>query len=339
MKKHLVLVLTVLVAVAVLLSGCGKTGQDQSVSEKKTDVRIAYFPNINHAQALIGKDQKLFENEMGKSANISYKQFNSGTSEIEAFFAKELDLGYIGPGPAINGFIKSKGDLVVLAGAANGGSMLVARSGLAITDIKQLSGKTIGVPNFGNTQDLMLRNLLAESGLKDTTQGGTVKIIQVENPDVKGLFDQKQLDLALVPEPWGTILVDEAKAEIVRDEKALWRNGDYPTTVIIARKDFVENHPDLTEAFLRAHVKATTLINDDNEKAGEYINRQIEEATGKKLSDNVLQHAFSRIVFTQNTNINAIEEFADIMKKLEIIPKDSNVNGIYDKTTLDKVLQ
>ena len=35
---------------------------------------------------------------MGSSAQVSYKEFNSGTSEIEAFFANELDLGYIGPG-------------------------------------------------------------------------------------------------------------------------------------------------------------------------------------------------------------------------------------------------
>ena len=138
---------------------------------------------------------------------------------------------------------------MVLAGAANGGSMLVGRSGLVFNDGKDFAGKTIGVPNFGNTQDLMLRNLLDESGMKDVTQGGTVKIIQVENPDVKGLFDRKQLDMALVPEPWGTILVDESKAEIIKDEKSLWRRRQLSDNADYCTKRFCKEASDFDRSF------------------------------------------------------------------------------------------
>jgi len=172
----------------------------------------------------------------------------------------------------------------------------------------------------------MLRNLLAQSGLRDTTQGGNVKIMQVENPDIKGLFELEQLDMALVPEPWGSILVEECQAEIVLDEKALWRNGNYPTALIIGRKEFILAHPELTAAFLRAHRGSTGLLAENPVQARAWINGQIREATGKAISDKVLQHALSRIQFTDKIDKAAILEFSQIMQRLEIIPSDCQLD-------------
>lgn len=88
--------------------------------------------------------------------------------------AGELDIAYIGPGPAINGYIKSKGDVQIIAGVANEGAILILRKDLKISDLKELENKKIAVPQFGNTQDLTLRYLLKQNGLKDTTKGGNV---------------------------------------------------------------------------------------------------------------------------------------------------------------------
>ena len=336
-KRTMLLVLALMVTIALV--ACANTQEKADNTPAKTAVRIAYFPNINHAQALLAKDQKMFEKEMGPLAQVSYKTFNSGTPEIEAFFAKALDLGYIGPGPAIDGYIKSKGDLVIIAGAANGGSMLVARKGLVFNSPRDFAGKTIGVPNFGNTQDLMLRNLLAENKIKDVTKGGTVKITQVDNPDVKGLFDQKQLDMALVPEPWGTVLVEDCKAKIIYDEKSLWRNGNYPTTVIVARKEFIEKHPDLVEAFLRADMQATNMLKNNSPEALKSVNRQIAATTGKALPDSLLQKSVSRIIFTNNLDMSALNDFSQVMEKLEIIPANSSLSGIYDGAPIKSAIK
>lgn len=58
-------------------------------------------------------------------------------------FAGEVDIGYIGPIPAINGYIKSNGDVKIIAGATLNGALLVTRKGLVIDDIQELAGRTV----------------------------------------------------------------------------------------------------------------------------------------------------------------------------------------------------
>lgn len=163
----------------IILTGC--TSRESS-NKKLTSVRVALFPNITHAQGLLGKANGDFQKALGSNVKIEWKVFNSGPSEIEALLADEIDIGYIGPGPAINGFTKSNGALKIIAGASKGGLLLVSRNGLPIENIKELSGKKVAIPQFGNTQDLILRYLLQRNGLKDITKGGTVEIRQAENP-------------------------------------------------------------------------------------------------------------------------------------------------------------
>lgn len=67
--------------------------------------------------------------------------------------------------PAINGYIKSSGDVKIIAGATLNGAMLVTRKGLIINEVKELAGHIIAVPQFGNTQHLYLLNLLSANGL------------------------------------------------------------------------------------------------------------------------------------------------------------------------------
>ncbi|HBS60973.1 MAG TPA: sulfate ABC transporter substrate-binding protein, partial [Firmicutes bacterium] len=212
-------ILFLVIALVVVLAGCA----GKNTANEPTKVRVAYFPNITHAQALIGRAEGQFQQALGEGTPIEWKTFNAGPAEIEALFAGEVDIGYIGPGPAINGYVKSKGDLQIIAGATDAGAILVSRKDLVIKNISELSGKRVAVPQFGNTQDLSLRHLLQENGLADTTKGGTVEIRQAENPDIKTLLKKGDIDAAIVPEPWGSRLISEVGANVVLDYNQVWR--------------------------------------------------------------------------------------------------------------------
>ncbi|MFG2484659.1 ABC transporter substrate-binding protein, partial [Streptomyces virginiae] len=73
-----------------------------------SEVRIGYFPNLTHATALVGLQEGLIEKELG-GTKVKPQSFNAGPSEIEALNGGSLDIGFIGPSPSINGYVKSKG--------------------------------------------------------------------------------------------------------------------------------------------------------------------------------------------------------------------------------------
>src|SRR6201987_4372706 len=64
-----------------------------------TTIRVGAFPNITHAQAMVGKANSWFDKEMGPNVKIQWTSFNAGPSAIEALFAGAIDITYVGPNP------------------------------------------------------------------------------------------------------------------------------------------------------------------------------------------------------------------------------------------------
>lgn len=314
------LLAAVSVSLLWVLTGCGG-------SENDNEINIGYFNNVTHAQALVMKADGTLEEALGDGVSVEWTAFNAGPAEQEALFSGDIDIGYIGPVPAINANSKSEGDIQILTGATKGGAILVKREGSDIESVSDLAGKTVAVPQIGNTQHLCLLNLLAQNGLAPTTEGGDVTVSAISNADVANTMERGDVDAALIPEPWGATLLEQG-AEMVMDYEEIYMDGDYDVAVVVVRKEFMEEHPDLVEKFLEVHEQTTEEINQDLETALATINRELDEATGKSLSDSVIQEAFTRINVRSDLNYEAIYDFARICKEqnfIEEVPSDDQL--------------
>src|SRR5919108_5177800 len=151
-------------------------------------LRIGYFPNLNHAQAVIGLQQ---DGDFQKVLNANYSDtnkgvriephvFNAGPSAIEALLGGQIDVAYVGPNPAINGYLASDGQGIrIISGAASGGASFVVRNDSGINSVDDLGGKKFASPQLGNTQDVALRKYLSDNGFETTQHGGNVTIVPV----------------------------------------------------------------------------------------------------------------------------------------------------------------
>lgn len=310
---------------AMFLSGCGN-GKDAGSPK----VSIGYFNNVTHPQPLYMKSERLLENAYGDNAEVSWTAFNAGPAEVEALFAGDIDIGYIGPVPAISANVKSKGDVQILSGATKGGAILIKRKGSDINSVKDLAGKKVAIPQLGNTQHLGLLNLLSENGLKPVTEGGDVTISAVANADVANTMSRGDIDAAFVPEPWGATLLEQG-AELLLDYDEVYMEGNYDVAVVVVRKEFQEEHPDLVEKFLEQHKKATKVINDEQAKALTIINKEIDKATGKSLSDKIIQEAFTRIGVSTELNKESLVSFGKISKENKFIAELPDEKTLYAK--------
>lgn len=312
------------------------TPPSASVGSGKEQVRVGYFPNVTHAVALVGVANHLLEQGMGRKVAVVPKVFNDGPSEMEALLAGEIDLGYVGPSPAINTFLKSRGQaLTIIAGACSGGASLVARADAPIASVRDLDGKRVAIPQIGNTQDVSLRHFLEVEGLKPQEKGGSVQILPTKNPDILALFLKGELDAAWVPEPWASRLVREAKAKRVVDERDLWPGHSFATTVVVARRIYLEQHPQRVQAFLNAHVQAVNWVQSHASESQALANAEIKRLTGKALKDAVLQESWRRCDFSADPNRASLESFIQYAMNAGFIKRQTvALNDLVDSRML-----
>ena len=306
-------------------------------------LRIGYFPNINHAQAVIGLGNGDFQKALGNNITIQTFLFNAGPSAIEALLAKKVDVTYVGSNPAVNGYVVSGGkDLKIIAGAASGGAVFVVRNDSGIKSPKDFAGKKFASPQLGNTQDIALRKYLLENGYKTVENGGNVTVVPVANPDILTLFLKKQLDGAWVPEPWGARLVKEANGRIFLDERTLWPGGKFVTANIATSTEYLKNNPGVIKKLLAADVNETSWINSHTDEAIKGFNTELKKLTGKSISEDELRQAWSRIEFTYDPLKLTLFQSANSAYDLGFLANGKprpDLSGIFDLSILDEVLK
>lgn len=304
-------------------------------------VRAGHFPNLTHAQGVIGQANGWFDKALAPEARVEWKVFNAGPSAIEALFAGAIDLTYIGPNPAITGYVRSQGEaLRIVAGATSGGAALVVRADSGIQRPEDFHGKKIASPQMGNTQDVALRAWLQAHGLKLREKGGDVQVIPIANPDQLTLFIKKEIDGAWAPEPWASRLIHEAGGRLFFDERDLWPNGQFVTTHLIVRTQFLRQHRGLVKRWVQAHVELTEWINRNLPEAKRVLNQEIKRETGKALPESVLDDSFSRLQVTYDPVRSSLFTSARWAFEAGFLGRTQpDLSGIYDLSILNEVLK
>ncbi len=325
--------LCALAAIITLL--CGVAGTAWGADK----VRIGHFPNVTHLQPIIGQSLGTFEKRIG--APIDWKTFNAGPAEMEALIAGQLDIAFVGPNPAVNAFLRSKGKaLRIIAGAASGGAALVVPKDASIRTANDFKGKRIASPEFANTQDVALRHWLKSSGL---TPGRDVQVIPIKNPDILMLFQQKKLDGAWVPEPWISRLLMDGGGKIQLDERQLWPEGKFPTTVVVVRREFYEKNRELVKRFLEAHIEITEWIEKHPAEAQKRFNEELTRIVAKPMPAALLAEAFGRVTVTFDPLVAPLMTSANRAKELGYLPRNTDLSAgirwLIDVTLLNEILK
>ena len=335
----------------------------QTVNAKADSLKIGYFPNLNHAQAIIGLNngdfRHIIENDKNLG-NISVKEFvfTTGPSAIEALYAGQIDVAYVGPNPTINGYIVSGGEgLRVISGASSGGASFIVRNDSGIETVNDLGGKKFASPQLGNTQDVALRKYLIDNGYNTIENGGNVTVLAAKPADIIKVFLNKEIDGAWVPEPLGAILKEQGKGFILVDERELWPpEGKFVTASILARTDYLKDNPEIVKKLLEAHINETLWINQKLSKTNNTetdekniqeltvaFNEGLKNITGKTYPEDQIKDALSRIEFTYDplsASLNKIAEDANDLGYINLgSSRQIDLSSIYDLGLLNEVLK
>jgi NitT/TauT family transport system substrate-binding protein len=315
--------------------GTAESGGKHSVAAGAgpSEVRLGYFANLTHAQAVLGVASKDFENAVAP-AKVTTKVFNAGPSLVEALFAGEIDIGYVGPGPALNAHAKSRGQGIrVVAGAAANGVLIVARKDSAIDTLQDLKGKRVATPQLANTQDIAARYYLTH----ELGQPDHKNVIPIPNAEQVAMMSNGQIDAAWAPEPWGSFLVAQAGAKVIGQEKDLWPQKEFSITVVVTTPEFLQKNPATVEKLLAAHRVWTGRLNKEPAKYAPQLKAALFALTNKQLPEGVVESALANTKFTDEPLPHTFETMATWSHELGYAKEKTDVGGLIDTSVLQKL--
>lgn len=277
--KQLVLFLGVVLVMSLLIGCSNKTVTGNQAVQPKTEatntatdkdtVKFAYISMIQGSpQALINRDAKIFEEQLGK---IGKKVNFVATRSLDNIWplmdgdTNEPDFVYI-PAANFSTYITEtsrfggSNKYTIIAGSNNADSTALFVSP-KIKSLKDLDGKTVGIANLRYQDEFQFNKVLGTVGLATDFTGGTVKIAMddivktaIDNfaagkYDAIILYDPENFPVVLKKVPGSTMLT------------GLNPNGMFgakqPRTWLVAKKDIIKNNPELVKTVLKAHVLAT----------------------------------------------------------------------------------
>ncbi|MET3508508.1 aliphatic sulfonate ABC transporter substrate-binding protein [Halalkalibacter oceani] len=334
MKKWLKMTGAALLLATITACGAGGTG---SSSTEDGPVRIGYFPNLDHAAAIVGKEKGFFDQQLG-DRGAEYTHFPNGNDFIDALETGNLDIGYVGPGPAINYFLAG-GDIVILGAAANGATLIVSREDSGIETLEDFGGKSFCTPGNGCTHNVQLEIMLKDIGLESNRVGGTVEHqSRIAPANMVAMFEQGQIDAAAAPEPWGTFLVEEHNANVVAEWDQVFLGETLPSVVVVTSKQYLEENPEAVDAVLRGHKEAVDYTEADVADTLTTINDHLYDLTQNRLPEPVLEKAWNRMKVTTETHPDALQEWANASYELKFMDQDPVLDGLVDTSRLDEIL-
>ena len=321
------------------VGGCDRTHGDASGrgdSGTPAEVKLGYFANLTHAQAVLGVSSGDFEKAVAPSKLVT-RVFNAGPSLIEALNAGEVDIAYVGPGPALSAHEKSRGQSIrVIAGAAANGVAIVVRKDSGITSLDQLKGRKLATPQHGNTQDIAARHFV-KSRFGDSE---LTNVLPIANAEQAGMMKRGDIDAAWVPEPWGERLIVETGATLLAEEKDLkdlWPDGRFTLTVVATTPRFLKEHPEIVERVLGVHRTWTQRLRTQPDAHVQPLGDALFALLNKRLPEGVLPAALKRVEFTDEPIEASFTTMAQWTHELGFARQPIALDGLIDLTVLERL--
>jgi NitT/TauT family transport system substrate-binding protein len=231
-----------------LLSGSGDAG---APGHERATIRLGTIPIVDLAPVYIALKKGYFRDE---GVDVQLKTIQGGAAGIPSLVNGELDVTFGNWVSFLAAQAKGAADLKFVADGYRGKPgmfLIMAPADGTVKSAKDLAGKKIAVNTRGNVAELAVRAALTA---QQVDLGG-VQFPELAFPDMQAALQRKDIDAALVVEPFITRAVQQIGAVPVLDtmtgDVAELPIGGYATSA-----KFAQSNPATLDAFRRALIKA-----------------------------------------------------------------------------------
>ncbi len=168
--------------------------------------------------------------------------------------------------------------------------------GRNIDNLDQLKGKKVGVARGSGGEVFWLAML---DKLKLNAADYTV--VNVEAPEMVAALERGNIDAYAVWEPWVTRGLAAVKnTKVLKDQEGILEQGVY----IYMNLGWIKKHPAQAEAFMRALIEATDIINKDRQRAAKDVSTFL-----KSLDPALVEQLMTKLRFDMMLEDSTISMF------------------------------
>ncbi len=204
-------------------------------------------------------------------SNYSFTMETQADVILSSMVSGQLDIALIPANVAALLYKKTEGGISVID-INTLGVLYMVSGDKSIGEMKDLEGRTVYTTGAGTTPEYVLRYLLQENGLSDK-----VNIeFKSEATEVAALLAEDESAVGMLPQPFVTVATSQNEAlSVVLDMTAEWealKNGSQLVTgVTVVRNEFLKEHPEAVNAFLKDHAADAEFVNSNVETASGYV--------------------------------------------------------------------
>ncbi len=307
----IIILLAVLVVLGASLEYYSNNSHDQNT------IKVGYLPTDHSAALLVAEYNKSYENN---GLNVKTVQISTGSSIVDAVASGDVDIGYVGITPAMQGI--SKGVPIKVVGSVNMvGSGIVVQPNSTITSPADLKDKKIATPGVSSIQQVLLVYELQKYNITQKD----VDLLSINVFNIPSSLAAKKVDAYISYEPFVSMAPYRGIGQVLIYSDDILE--DHPCCVIIAREDFIEQHPQELNTFLQIHKNSTEYVNTHlNDTA--YILTQ-ELTTNEELEDMSLQH-IKFVYSVDKAYQDNVLNFMNIEIKLGYLKSNLTSDQIFD---------
>lgn len=310
-KYKLIIIIFISVLVVAVALFALITPEDSDV------IKVGYLPTDHSAALLVAKHNKLYENN---GLNVQTVQISTGSNIVDAVASGDLDIGYVGITPAMQGI--SKGVPIKVVGAVNlDGSGIVVQPNSTITSPADLKGKKIASPGVSSIQQVLLLYELQKYNITPKD----VNIISINVFNIPASLAARKVDAYISYQPFVSMAPYRNIGEVLIYSDDIIK--DHPCCVIIAREDFIEDHPDKLDKFLKIHENTTEYINNHPNQTANILDQEL--TTNLDVEHLSLQH----IIFVSSVDKSfqdKVLQLVQIENQMGYLNKSLTANDIFN---------
>ena len=238
------------------------------------DVRLAVLSGptgIGAAKLLTDSDKDDTVNHYTYTVATDNNEVVAGLTAADG----EYDIAMVASNVAANLYNKTQGDVKILALGTQGVlHILEGSNGTAIQSMKDLKGKTIYATGQGANPEYILRHLLTENGLDPDKD---VEIVFADATEISAKLISGEIETAMLPVPAATAAIAKSQGSVrdAIDLTSAWNDLDNGSQLImsavVARADFLAEHPQAVDAFLEEYEDSVTYVKENPEQAGQLV--------------------------------------------------------------------